>query len=373
MRVALNYIRLRSLASAAAVWTVAGSSHGVAAELQREYVSAPLLGSGNAGTTDVYGLDSLFYNPANLARTPKVVGDVVLVSPHIEASQNGLSLYKDIQSNKNMLDVVGGAVGRPVSLALQNATGASFRRTAFALFQRADLDIAVKNNPISGIPVATAASAVRAGVAFGLGRSFSGNALHFGVTGLIVQKAEAQLEVSALDAQTKLGKSGGKSVLDDAVKRGVGVGAHASLMLTPGGASSPEFVLVARNLGLSYGVGGKPSSEQPSAEIQTIDFGFSLQPGTKKSRSRISLDLDDVLNKSKQNIYKRLHMGAEVTFSEILGVLGGLNQGYSTYGIFINSKIIRIDAGLFAEEMGKYPGDSKNRSYYGRVSVGWAK
>ncbi|MEN9530224.1 MAG: hypothetical protein RI932_2097 [Pseudomonadota bacterium] len=373
MRVPLIQIQLRILACSAALLAAVDSGLVFAAELQREYVSAPLLGSGNAGVTDVFGLDSLFYNPANLARTPKVVGDIVLVSPHIEASQNGMSLYKDIQANKNMLDVVGSVVGRPVSLAIQNATGASFRRTAFALFQRADLDVAVKNNPISGIPVASAASTARAGVAFGIGRSFAGNNLHLGVTGLIVQKAEAKLEVSALDAQTKLGESGGKSVLDNALKRGVGMGAHASLMLTPGGSSAPEFVLVARNLGLNYGVGGKPKSEQPSAELQTIDFGFSLQPGTKNSRSRISLDIDDVLNKSKQNIYKRLHMGAEVTFSEVLGVLGGLNQGYSTYGVFINSKIIRVDAGIFAKEMGKYPGDSKNRSYYGRVSVGWAK
>jgi hypothetical protein len=364
---------MRTLTGSLAVFMAAGSVRGWAAELQREYVSSPMLGSGNAGVTDVSGLDSLFYNPANLARMPKIVGDVVLVSPHIEASQSGLSIYKDIQANKNMLDVVGSVVGRPVSLAVQNATGASFRRTAFALFQRAELDIAVKNNPISGIPIASASSAARAGVAFGLGRSFAKDFLHFGITGLIVQKAEAKLEVSALDAQAKFGKAGGKSVFDDAIKRGVGVGAHASMVLTPGGSSSPEFALVARNLGMSYGVGGKPANEQPTAEIQTVDFGFSLQPGTKNSRSRISLDIDDVLNKSNQNFYKRLHMGAEVTFSEILGVLGGLNQGYSTYGLFINSKIVRVDAGIFAEEMGKYPGDSKNRSFYGRVSVGWAK
>lgn len=344
-----------------------------AGDFEREYVSAPLLGSGNAGMTDVGGIDGLFLNPATLARSPGVIGDIIVVSPHVEASQNGLNIYKDVKANKNMLDIVSSSVGQPVSLGVQNATGASFRRTAFALFQRLDLSVGVKNDAISGIPLATAHSAARAGAAMGIGRSFASNTLHVGVTGLVVQKAEAHLAVSALDAQSKLGSSGGNTALSDALKRGVAVGAHVGLLYTPGGSSSPEFALVARNFGMTYAVGGKPSDQRPSSELQTLDVGTSLQPGTKNSRSRVSLDVRDVLNRSKQNIYKRLHMGAEVTFSSVVGALAGLNQGYSTYGMFLNTKLVRIDAGIFAEELGKYPGDKKNRSYYGRVSVGWTK
>lgn len=340
-------------------------------QLDREYQAAPLLGSGNAGQSDASGIDSLFYNPANLARARKVIGEIVVASPHIEASENGINLYKDIKANKNMLDIVSNSIGRPVSLGVQNVTGASFRRTAFALFQRVDLDVAVKNDVLSGIPTASARSSVRAGLALGFGRSFASNALHLGVTGLVVQKAAAELSVSALDAQTKLGGAGGDSVFKDALKRGVAVGAHAGLLYTPKASSDPELSLVARNIGMTYSVGGKAADERPSGELQTLDFGLSLQPGTRNSRSRLSLDVRDVLNKSKENIYKRIHLGAEVNFSDVLGVLGGLNQGYTTYGVYINSKIVRLDAGIFSKELGKYPGDSKSRNYYGRVSVGW--
>ncbi|MEY4064513.1 MAG: hypothetical protein RIR26_721 [Pseudomonadota bacterium] len=340
-------------------------------KLEREYQSAPLLGSGNAGQSDASGIDSLFYNPANLARAKKVIGEIVIASPHIEASQNGISLYKDIKANKNMLDIVGNSIGHPISLGVQNVTGASFRRTAFALFQRVDLNVGVKNDVQSGIPTASANTSVRAGMALGFGRSFASNSFHLGVTGLVVQKAAAALSVSALDAQNKLGGAGGDSVLKDALKRGVAVGAHVGLLFTPKADTDPEFSVVARNVGMTYSVGGKSADKRPAAELQTIDCGVSLQPGTRNSRSRLSLDVRDVLNKSSENIYKRVHLGAEVTFSEVLGVLGGLNQGYTTYGIFINSKILRLDAGIFSEELGKYPGDSKSKSYYGRVSVGW--
>lgn len=165
-----------------------GSSDVFASSDEREFVSATLLGSGNAGITDISGIEALFYNPASLARTPNLIDEIVVVSPQIEASQNGLNVYKDVKSNKNMLDIVSGAIGHPVSLGVQNATGASFRRTAFALFQRVDLQVGVKNDALSGIPTASAHSAVRAGAAFGVGRSFASNSLHVGATGLVVQR-----------------------------------------------------------------------------------------------------------------------------------------------------------------------------------------
>lgn len=348
-----------------------GLAHGQS--LKREMNSAELLGSGQAGATETSGIDALFYNPANLGRTETIIGDVVIVSPHIEASQNGLNIYRDVQANKGMLDIIGSALGKPVSVGIQNATGASFRRTAFALFQRADLDVAVKSNAMTGIPEASASSIARMGAAFGLGRSVIGRSVYLGATGIIMQKAEAKLSVSALDAQSQIGDSGGESLLNDALKRGVAVGAHLSLQISPEDKSYPDFFIAARNIGMVYSVGGKSPNDRPTAELQTIDAGLSFKPGTKNSTSRLSIDVRDILNKSKENIYKRLHLGAELNFSNVVGVLGGVNQGYTTYGIFLNSKIARLDAGIFAEELGVYPGDIKNRSYYARITVGWTK
>jgi hypothetical protein len=272
-----------------------------------------------------------------------------------------------------MLDIVDSALGKPVSVGIQNATGASFRRTAFALFQRADLNVAVKSNAMTGIPEATASSTVRLGAAFGLGRAVIGRSVSIGATGIIMQKAEAKLAVSALDAQSQIGDSGGESLFNDALKRGVAVGAHVSLQVSPEDKSYPDFFVAARNIGMVYSVGGKSPEDRPTAELQTIDAGISFKPGTKNSTSRVSIDVRDILNKSKENIYKRLHLGAELNFSNVVGVLGGVNQGYTTYGLFLNSKLARIDAGIFAEELGKYPGDIKNRSYYARITVGWTK
>jgi hypothetical protein len=344
-----------------------------ASELKREYYSAPLLGSGGAGITDVTGIDALFFNPANLARSQSIIGDVVLASPQVEASDNGLKIYKDVSANKNMLDIVSSVIGRPVRLGIQNATGASLRRTALAVIQRADLHLSIKNDVFSGLPVATVNSSVRAGAAYGIGRSFAGGQFHVGATGLVVQKAEANLSVTALEAQSKFKDAGGSSFLGSLMKRGVGIGAHVGALFTPQANSSPEIAVVARNLGLNYSVGGKAASERPASELQTVDVGLSLQPGTKNSRARISMDVYDVMNKSRENFYKRLHLGTELNFSGVMGIQGGLNQGYTTYGIFVNMRIVRFDAGIFAEELGKYPGDMKSRSYYGKLSVGWTK
>ena len=109
----------------------------------------------------------------------------------------------------------------------------------------------------------------------------------------------------------------------------------------------------------------------PEPEPATLDLGISIEPQTRKSRSRLSADFRDALDEQKQNVFKRVHLGAELCFQEILGGTVGLNQGYLTDGGYLKLWLVRIEGGIYAEEFGDYPGNRQSKRAYGRVSLGW--
>jgi hypothetical protein len=109
----------------------------------------------------------------------------------------------------------------------------------------------------------------------------------------------------------------------------------------------------------------------PDAEKQTLDLGLSIEPGTRKSTSRIAVDYRDALGAYETSPYKRIRAGAEISFQNIVGVMGGIGQGYPSFGAFLNIKILRVEGGVYGEELGEEVGDLKSRRYFARVSVGW--
>jgi hypothetical protein len=346
---------------------VAGPARG--AEIERMYRSAYHLGMGDTGVAFARGSDAVFYNPAGIALSTPLLVEVSVLSPQIEVARSSENLYREIESGKDPVEVASGAKGQQQFLAVQNYTGVVFNRAAMGIFQRGQLDAYLGNNVLNGLPMAELGSAVFVGAHLSYAKPFA-EQFFLGVNVKVVQKARSRLEMDALEAQN-LESDSLKSVFDRVVERGAGVGADVGAIYRTDSKTRLSIGAVARNLGMSYHWALEKDAPLPDPEPAVVDIGLSIEPETRKSRSRLAADFRDVFDEMGESSFKRLHLGAELSFQDVVGGSIGLNQGYLTYGGFVNVKIVRIEAGVFAEEFGDYPGHRQSKRAYGRVGIGW--
>ena len=370
------YLKINSVTLFALLNGMALTSTSVAyaKEIDRDYRSARGLAMGNTGVASAEGADSLFYNPAGIANVREIVNEIVLLSPQISIGEDTRSLYKDIKSKKDALTMVQEHTNRPQHAAVQNFSGFIFRRVAFGLLESAQTDLFVGSDPLTGVTTAEAHGIARTGAYFSLAKGFLNESLFIGMTGKFVQKIEVNISANAMNAERQLKGKSSQQLTNEYSRRGMGVGSDLGILWKISNSNEkPVLGLTVRNIGMKYRWTIPDTAKPPSDDIRTVDLGFSVQPGTKKSHTTFALDLKDVFNARKEVIYKRIHAGGEISFQNVLGVLGGLNQGYASYGGFVNLRIVRVEGGIYSEELGVFPGDRKSKRYFGRVSVGWVQ
>ena len=337
-----------------------------------EFRSARTLGMGGTGVSFVRGLDALYVNPAGIAQSKSLVSEGVLVSPLVTAGEDGMKLYKDIDAGTDTFDMISKYSNRPQHVGVQNVTGIAFKRAAFGVLQSGTVDAYAGTDPVTGVPAAEVRGIGRAAASFASARSFFDDSLFLGVTTKMVQKRQLSLQLNAFEAQEQLKGKSSKALLNDKVRQGTGVGADFGLLYRVTEMDTkPTLGLVYRNVGLKYGWGVPKGKTAPDAEKPTLDVGFSLEPGTRRSFSRIAFDYVDATNAYKTSAFKKIHAGAELSFQNVMGVMAGVGQGYPSFGAYLNVKILRVEGGVYGEELGEEVGDLRSRRYFGRVSVGW--
>lgn len=81
-------------------------------------------------------------------------------------------------------------------------------------------------------------------------------------------------------------------------------------------------------------------------------------------------DYVDFFDNNKENVFKKLHLGAEYKYL-FLAVRAGINAGYPTAGLGLDFKIIDIDAAYFSDELTKGPGGEAEKRYAVQMKIGW--
>lgn len=343
-------------------------------EIPREYRSARYLGMGDAGVCLAEGHDALFYNPAGIADVTGLINEVIIASPQLELSSSAQDIYKDYKNGTDTLKIAKGLANNPQHLAVQNYSGIVFRRSALGVYERGQAGVFLGTDPLRGIMVAKGDILARAGINSAFGRGFWKDSLLIGVNLKFAQKAEGNIELDALNAETEFKGQKLSSIVSKYVHRGNGIGADLGGIWKFSDTSKTRLGLVIRNVGgMKYRWPVPATRVGPSDDLQTMDLGISIAPGTKKSFSVLTVNLRDALNAYHESIYKRLHLGARISFQNVLGAMAGINQGYPTYGGFLNIKIVRVEAGVYSEEVGENPGDLRSKRIFGRVSVGWTQ
>jgi hypothetical protein len=85
------------------------------------------------------------------------------------------------------------------------------------------------------------------------------------------------------------------------------------------------------------------------------------------------LEVHDVTEQIEidDDLFKRVHLGAEVRFPQIVAIQAGVNQGYYTAGVTLDLWILTIAAATYAEEMGDAAGQRADRRYVAQLTLGF--
>jgi hypothetical protein len=303
--------------------------------------------------------NALFYNPAGLSQVPEDT-KVKAVSAEIELSEGAYGAFKDAWD----LDT---SNTQETASFLRNYIGSYHHASAtiFPYFLKQNLAFGIIGTQKTGFtahdyqdPSLHIDNIQDAGVAVGYAQSFDDEELSIGVNGKFLLRNSLNKDYSLAEI-TDSDFSFSDKLTGDAQK-GAGALLDIGLLyhltdITSGRSKIKTLVglSVSNLIGSSM---GNASNLSPHA-----DFGFAL----KADNVTFALDYVDILRNftSDNDLPKRIHVGAEYIYEKIYALRAGLNQGYITYGIGLNGEKVTLDFLSYAEEMGTYSGQQRNRRY----------
>ena len=349
--------------------------------IPRVYRSAHLLGQGDAGITQAYDSDAIFYNPANLGvsrGSTWSMTDLHVLSPQVTTSsgaryiQENPDKFSDVSDNP--LDAAQELEDRDIYVDFNDFNGAIYGPAGFGLYKQADLDLTLKKNPVTFQPDLKADVNVRAGFIYAEGLALTGD-WSVGGTVKILQKrqmsidlegtrlVELQASAEGLDFQEQLVESNGT---------GVGLDIGATYQLPIDSAFNTEAAMVIQNVGhMSYDIGA--SERLPDAEKQVIHLGIGSCYHIAALNVSAAMDIRDITNEHQEVIFKRIHMGANVNWRKILSFSTGYNQGYSTWGTTLDLLVAKLSYTQYTEEGGDQPNEQRRDRRVVKLQLGWTK
>lgn len=100
----------------------------------------------------------------------------------------------------------------------------------------------------------------------------------------------------------------------------------------------------------------------------SLDLGIAKQMFT--NNLTLLADYIDFLDNNKENIFSKLHFGAEYR-AAILALRAGISKGSPAIGLGLDFKVIDIDAAWYTEELSKGPGGNDEQRYMAQIKLGW--
>jgi hypothetical protein len=130
--------------------------------------------------------------------------------------------------------------------------------------------------------------------------------------------------------------------------------------------SAWRFGLLVEDLGYAGNYGD--FKHAPPPRQQKISVGANHRFDWKPWHLDLSLDVQDVANPESLNYFRLIHAGSELGRSYVsrdhdVGLLAGINEGYFTFGTFVDVFLARLTMSYYAVELGEYPGQRKDRRW----------
>ncbi len=337
-------------------------------EINRIYRSGHYVLRGDTGIADADEQEAIWYNPAGLALGTGIYKKSVIASPQVELSSQAREVYNRVQVKKDdQTDVLLDQVGEPIHLGVSNLTALVLRRAAIAATVSNRVNVLVRKDPTAGALETVDADFVsNQALSFSLAEGFFNQHLLIGGSARYLKQTTGEISQNIIDAESL------NDLDSDSLARiGTGYGLDLGLMLKSGKSAR----LTEHSFGLTISDVGETTLEPvgdstaPEPIRQTINVGYTLSLGTKISRMKLLLDFHDLSGNNEPNALKRTHIGGEINVADFVGLCGGLNQGYSTAGLYVDIRLLRIDFGYYTEERGDRVGMYPDQRYVLRLQT----
>lgn len=334
-----------------------------AAELPTLHRGIRPLGMGGAFITLSDDENAMFYNPAGL-NDVEGFGGVEIINPLVEVSKDSIDLYKDLQdidsnNTTQVTDLLNRFIGEHQHLRTSLFPNVVFHNFGIGVLGQATLDAEIRNR---ADPRVIIDAKVDVGLLASAAYAFYDKTLQIGVTGKYIQRRGVVDTFTAVDIASDNFdplSDVGDSKKDFAFDLGAKVNIDMPVI-------KPTFAIVLQNItDLDFDQLGKLP--------QQLNIGLAINPDFWIVKSTLAAEIDDITKEidTDDDIYKRVHIGAEVRFPTILAVRAGFNQGYWTAGVTLDVWILKIAYATYAEEVGAVAGQRDDRRHVAQVVLGF--
>jgi len=343
------------------VGSLLGIGVATAEELPNIYRGIRPLGMGGAFITLSDDENAMFYNPAGL-NDVSGFGGVELLNPTLEFSENSKSLYQDLSdldtdSEAEVAEFLSGMVGEHQHVRASALPNLYMHNFAIGGLLQATLDMEIRNRANPQVPTNIR---LDKGVVASGALGFLDQMLQIGLTGKFIQREGVNRVYTAVDIAAE-----NFDPLDDTVKKSdfaldIGTKVNFKNFL------KPSVALVVQNItDLDF--------EELGVIPQQVNIGASINPDFWILKTTFAIELDDLTKQveADDDLYKRLHLGAEFRFPMVLTLRAGINGGYPAAGVDVDFWILSISAATYAEELGAVSGQRADRRYVAQLSLGF--
>lgn len=122
--------------------------------------------------------------------------------------------------------------------------------------------------------------------------------------------------------------------------------------------SLPGYDYLKPEVGITWQDIGNPSFGTAPGNEQSISAGIAIHPDLWLLKNTVALDFRDI--NQERAFLTKLHFGVEMEFPWVLTARGGVSQGYLTGGATLDLWIVKLDAAVYFEEVGKFKRESGN-------------
>ncbi len=303
---------------------------------------------------------SLFRNPSTLGSFRDAY--IMALDPEIEFSSAVQSKFASALTDlKKVEETLSGDPGTYYYGKMQLTPTFSLRNFSFGLIYKEEIS-ALMNAAATEMDTIYHSDV---GALIGFNYSLWEGRIKFGVTAKAINRIEVdnpQLDVT------------GPLNMDTIASEGNAFGADVGLMFQAPVIYFPTLAIVARDVGdTKFSAAGLrlSTSTEPLDVKQTIDVGFSLSPiFSNTARGVFAVEYRDVADAREEDFtQKRIHVGTEFVWRDVLYFRLGANQTYLTAGFEISGERWSWQLATYGEEVGTKDAPREDRRYSMRIGV----
>ncbi len=320
--------------------------------------NARAMGMGGAFAAIVDNEESLWYNPAGIAKNGGIYWTVL--DPRAGISDpDSLTKLADLADETTFESALDQLYGKPLWLGGGFKSAIMVPYFAAGYFYDVDASVIV-DNPVN--PSMQMNYVTDEGYAIGTAFSIAG-VFQMGFVGKYITRTGVRKTYGAQTIADIVSGIGTPDLIFDEVAGtvGKGYGLDIGINFTIPAPVQPTISVVWKNVGntkFNAVIDGEPA---PPTEVQDMTFGAGIMLDVPLISIAPAIEIRH-LNDTETQIGKKIHLGVELDLP-ILTLRTGLYQGYFTYGVGVDLGLIQIDAASWGAEIGGYPGQLESRRY----------